>query len=422
MANAGFRPKPFGDMDFHLEAKALSTAIRGETSWMDIGLTRAPAPVVYYAIPYVFIRHGSPDDDYWRAGLLWTALWMGVSLLLLRRSASRLGGTTAGVLAVVITLLNPFNIYYAFGINAENPAYLGTVLMIAAWFRANDQAPADKSSWSNAMALSLGTTVLILSRPNGVLMLPLMVAAAIVLARRGDRAAVLLGRCVLVVVLALGATRMAMAQLPGRTGLAPQDSYLAHVMFLGSYQYRTETWDWRFWGPTTRPDSADYITWDETVTSLQRRAQREGVPASSLEYDWILKDFLRNPLLRLKMAAVRALSIHVARVNSLSSETFKVGPWEGPVAYWTVHVAINALSIVVLGCALLLTFRHPEGPWPVWPIWMPWLSLLAFHAVVYAEPRYLLPARPGLVVGAAALLAGVLPHRRAHVTKRPGEA
>ncbi len=412
VANVGFRAKALGDTDFHIEAKALSAALRGETPWTSVAMTKAPAPVVYYAIPYLFIKQGSPDDDYWRAGVFWTALWMGVSLLLLRRAAARVGGTMAGVLAVVITLLNPFNIYYAFGINAENPAYLGTILMIAAWFWANDKTPADKSSWSSALALSLGITVLILSRPNSALMLPLMMLGAIVLARRGDRAGILLGRSVLVVVLALAVTRIVIAQLPGRLGVDRQGSYLAHVMFHGSFQYRTETWDWRFWDIKTRPDSADFITWSEELASLKLEALRENVPIASLEYQWILNDFLRNPLLRLKMAAVRALSIHVARVNSVRSQTFKIGPWEGPAAYWSVHVAINALSVLVLACALVLTFRHPGGAWPVWPIWVPWTALLAFHALFYAEPRYLLPTRPGLIVGAAALISGVLSQRR----------
>lgn len=421
VANVGFKPKPFGDTDFHIEAKALSAALRGEMPWTSVAMTKAPAPVVYYAIPYLFIKQGSSDDDYWRIGVFWTALWMGVSLLLLRRAAARVGGTTAGVFAVVITLLNPFNTYYAFGISAENPAYLGAILMIAAWFWANDKTPADKSSWSSALALALGTTVLILSRPNSALMLPLMVLGAVVLARRGDRAGILLGRSVLVVVLALAVTRMVIAQLPGRPEIARQGSYLAHVMFHGSFQYRTETWDWRFWDIKTRPDSVDYITWSEELASLELEAGRKNVPLASLEYQWIRNDFLRNPLLRLKMVAVRALSIHFARVNSVSRQTFKIGPWEGPAAYWSVHIAINALSVLVLACALIFTFHHPGGLWSVWPIWVPWVALLAFHTLFYAEPRYLLPTRPGLIVGAAALISGVLSQRRrSNVTKSSG--
>jgi hypothetical protein len=412
VATLGIKASALGDLDFHIEAKALSAALRGETPWAGVVLTKAPAPVIYYAIPYLLIRHGSSDDDYWRAGVFWNALCMGVSLLLLRRAAVRVGGRTAGILAVVLTLLNPFNIYYAFGINAENPAYLGAVLMIAAWFWANGQEPTGRSAWSSALAVSVGATVLILSRPNAALMVPLMLLGAIVLVRRGNRSGGLLGRCSLLVVLALAMTRIALAQFPARLGDSPQDSYLAHVMFHGSYQYRTETWDWRFWDGTRRSDSADYRHWSDELESLKREAERNNVPIASLEYQWILNDFLKNPLLRLKMAAVRVLSMHVALVNSVSRQTFKMGPWEGPAAYWTVHVAINALSLLVLACALVFAIRHAGGVWSVWPVWSPWIALLVFHAVVYAEPRYLLPARPGLIVGATGLISGILSRRR----------
>ena len=182
MANVGFKAKPPGDTDFHIEAKSLSAALRGETPWTSVAMTKAQAPVVYYAIPYLFIKQGSSDDDYWRGGVFWTALWMGVSQLLLRRAAARV-----------------------------------------------------------------------------------------------------------------------------------------------------------------------------------------------------------------------------------------------PAAYWSVHVAINALNVLVLACALVLTFRHPGGPWLVWPIRVPWLALLAFHALFYAEPRYQLPTRPGLIVGAAALISGVLSQQnRSKVTGSSG--
>ncbi|MGA2719899.1 MAG: hypothetical protein ABSF78_13125, partial [Candidatus Acidiferrales bacterium] len=40
-----------------------------------------------------------------------------------------------------------------------------------------------------------------------------------------------------------------------------------------------------------------------------------------------------------------------------------------------------------------------------WPLWGPWLALLLFHSLTYAEPRYMLPAQPGLAVMAACVLA-----------------
>jgi len=410
VAKLPFAAQALGDMDFHIEAKTLSAALKGEENWTNVAMTNAPGPVLYYAFPYLFVKQGSSDRDYWRAAVVWTALWMGVSLLLLRRAAARVGGAAAGILAVLITLFNPFNIYYAFGVNAENPAYVGAVLMIAAWFWASEK---EERSWSGVLGLSLGTVVFILSRPNGALILPLMALTAIVLARRGNRDGILLGRSVFVVVCLLAVMAFMVNQLPGRPKTARQGSYLAYVLFHGSFQYRTETWDWRFWGNSYRSDSFDYITWREELASLKLRSQKEGVPLASLQYRWVKDDFLKHPLVRLKMAAVRVLSLQVALVNSVKSQAFKLGPWHGPTAYWSFHIAINAINILVLGCAVGFAFRQHEALWSVWPLWVPFIALLAFHALFYAETRYLLPARPGLVVMAAAMAAGALKLRTA---------
>jgi hypothetical protein len=405
VGRASFQVRPLGDMDFHIEARALASAIRGDTPWDEVGITKAAGPVAYYTIPYLLVPRDSADEVYWRVAVAWTAMWMGVALLVLRRTAARIGGSTAGLLAVALTLLNPFNVYYAFAINAENPAYLGAVALTAAWFGATLGESRGRSPWREAIALSLGISAVVLCRPNSALMLPLLVLTAIVLARRGHRGGLLLGRSVAIAILTIALTQLAVGRLPGRADAGRQGSYLAYVMFHGSFQYRTETWDWRFWDVTTRADSADFQAWTREATALKERAEREHVPLASLQYEWIERDFLAHPFVRLKMACVRLLSLHVALVNSVRSDAFAIGPLHGPVAYWTLHLAINALSIAVLCCALVFAFRAPGGPWTTWPVWAPWLALLAFHVVTYAEPRYLLPTRPGMIVAAAALLA-----------------
>jgi hypothetical protein len=55
-----------------------------------------------------------------------------------------------------------------------------------------------------------------------------------------------------------------------------------------------------------------------------------------------------------------------------------------------------ALLPVAGGIWFMMTYRH----WLLfyWPLWGLWLGLLFFHAFVYSEPRYLLPAEPALAI------------------------
>ena len=89
-------------MVFHSEAKTLAQAIRGAKPWREVGVSRAPAPVLYCAIPYVAASHRSSNDDrYWRAGFVWTIGWMPLSQFLIRRIGEQLGGPLTGKLAAI---------------------------------------------------------------------------------------------------------------------------------------------------------------------------------------------------------------------------------------------------------------------------------------------------------------------------------
>src|SRR5260370_39747753 len=70
--NLPFGTPKFGDGFFHREAKTLARVIRGVEPWQAFSMSRAPGPVLYYAIPYLVVPPGSSNDRYWQAGFLWT--------------------------------------------------------------------------------------------------------------------------------------------------------------------------------------------------------------------------------------------------------------------------------------------------------------------------------------------------------------
>jgi hypothetical protein len=128
-----FAPKKFGDDVFHVEAKAIAQAIHARNNWSELFITRAPGPVLYYAIPYSFLPADSSEDSYWLARLFWTVALMCLSVLLIRRAAAYSGDQLSGKVAAGIVLLTPFSVYYSYGIYAEPLAYLGVSLAAFGW-------------------------------------------------------------------------------------------------------------------------------------------------------------------------------------------------------------------------------------------------------------------------------------------------
>jgi|GEM_PF-1050269 len=403
-----FAPNKFGDLEFHDEAKAISLAIHGAAPWTQVAIARAPAPTLYYTIPYLFVPPGSDENTYWLAAFLWTIAWMVGALLLLRRTGEILAGPVGGKIVALLSLLSPFAVYYSYGILAETPAYLGAVLFTYGWARwraAPDRRLLFSPGWG---AVVVGLAIFVLSRPNAVLLLLVALLAGIRLYYSGNPERRRAGKFTLAIVLLVGmivaGASVAVRLLPGNPTDNPQVAYLAHVVFHGRFQFRTEPWDWRFWGKATRVGSVDYANWTHAEADLEQQSATTGIALATLQGNWILNDILTHPGLTLQMTALRFLALHVTLANSQKPEAFRLGPLQGRIGYLLFHLAVNIDNFLLIVTALWFLMRYRRDGATYWFLWGPWLALLLFHVVTYAEPRYLFPSRVGFLIMAAMII------------------
>jgi len=401
VAFAPFAPKALGDLDFHREAKKLSAAVTGRGPFAEVAFTRAPGPVLFYAVPYMAVKADAPDRSFWTAGVAWTAVWMAAGLCLVRRAARRLASERAGVIAMLLALASPFSVYYSLGILAEGPAYLAVCWFLYGWCEAIAPEHAGRT-WPRAI-MALGLAGLILCRPNAVLVLP-VAAGAWILLRRGrpqEAAATLAGAAGAGAIVLAFSLLMPMLQGKGETR---QSGYLAQIALQGRFQYRTETWDWRFWDSVTREGSRDFADYQRTIDRLRAENGPGVLPLSTRTRAWIVEDTLAHPWLTLKMALVRTFTMHVSFVSSKGVSAFRLGPIPGAVVYWGFHAVVNAIALAIAIASIAFLIGRRGSLASLWPLWAPWLALIAFHAIVYSEPRYLLPAKCCQVVMAACFL------------------
>jgi hypothetical protein len=177
------------------------------------------------------------------------------------------------------------------------------------------------------------------------------------------------------------------------------------VLLLGSFQFRSEPWDWRFWGKATREGSVDYRNWIDTQKRLIGESASTGESTSRLELAWTLHDIFSHPLIRAKMFLVRVLALNVWTVGSTKPSDFDLGPFRGRSAYVGFHVIANSIALLSIIASAWFLICNRTQFFTYWPLWGSWLGLLLFHAFTYSEPRYMLPAQPGLVVMTSAFLA-----------------
>jgi hypothetical protein len=399
-----FGTPKLGDVVFHAEAKTLARVIRGLEPWSVFGMSRAPAPVLYYVIPYLTVPPGSSDDRYWQAGFVWTIGWMLVALLLLRRIGRRLGGELTGKLVIILMLVTPFWAYYSYGILAESPAFLGVVVFLYAWLRWQESAQRQPPGREGAALVYAGLSFFLLCRPNALLLLGFAALAAIWMYRTntayGIRAAKFTVSVVAVVCLVIAGTTIVVRSLPRSS----QITYFWWQVFQGAYQYRTEPWNWNYWDKAHRKGTPDYDAWYHTYKDLSREAKEARIPGDEVLVKWLERDILDHPMLWARMAAIRTLAFHSSFVNSQKPEAFRVGPISGRVVYAAFHLFVNLVNLILFVGAVWFMITH-RSQWAFyWPLWGPWISLVLFHTVVYSEPRYFFPLRPCLTAMAAVSL------------------
>jgi len=406
VVNAPFKAKPFGDLDFHIEAKALSRYAWGAEDYQSVSITKAPGPVFFYFVPYFLVGPDASDDTYWLSAIIWSGLFMSLALLLINKSCINFGSRLAGRLAVFFILLIPIHLYYSLGILAESLAFIGCCVMVFGYSRIYSNLMG-KLSWS---LLTLGLLAIILARPNAILIIPLLVVfvAWQIKIRHNDFYIRFQKQFILTItalIILVASVSVIVKSLPNKRKTFNQEGYLAYVAIIGRYQFRTETWDWRFWDTTTRPDSRDFIGYSEKMTEL-RTVKDQTKPLSRQYSEFVLNDIVENPLMSIKQFFVRTIFGHTLQVSSVKKENFGIGPLKGAWFFYVFHIAINLINYILLifACWFLISKRSNLSKFGILAI--PWMALIVFHGIIYMEQRYLFPVRPVMIVLASLWIAG----------------
>jgi 4-amino-4-deoxy-L-arabinose transferase-like glycosyltransferase len=407
IANAPFKAKPFGDYDFHIEAKTIARVLWSQENYDAISITKAPGPVLFYIAPYFFAGPHATDDQYWLAGILWTGLFMTIAVLLIKASCKNFGSEKGGKIAVLLIFVLPLHVYYSLGILAEGLAFFGCCVMIYGYSKV--YAKQGNSSW---LTFGFGLLCLALARPNAVLVLPLLLVFVFweTIIRKNDffRHAwkKFLIMWVMVVSILFSVT-VVVKQLPNKRLTVKQEGYLGYVALIGRYQFRDETWDWRFWDDDIRPDSKDYQNWQNKMVELKSKIDMSSTDAY---YDFLIHDMLDHPIVSVKQFLVRALFGHTLQVSSVKKESFGVGPLRGKGFYWFFHLSLNFFNLSLLVMSILFVIRKNDVD-KYGILIMPWIALVVFHGIIYMEQRYLFPIRPVMIVLSSLFMAHYIPNR-----------
>ncbi|MGC4041356.1 MAG: glycosyltransferase family 39 protein [Flavobacterium sp.] len=402
--NLPFKAHPFGDKDsFFDEAKLVSFFLKDEVGYDQVTLTKAPAPVFIYAPTFLLTSAHPTDMDLWYRGVAINFVLATISLLMIYRAARNFFDEKTALISVMLLFLFPIHFYYIFGITAEVPAFFAASVIAFGWSRVYFNS----RKLSNWLLFGFGLWLLIMCRPNALLILGLgFLALVYAFFKRkdffreyGKKTFFTLTVCGLACFATLQLAKLVSANKKAYD----QEGLFYFVAHQGRYQFREEPLDFRFWDDDVRPDSKDYKNWKLKAQELEETRIRTGKTSPEVYRDYLINDILGHPFITTRQFFVKSLFGHIYIVNSISPQSFHLGPLKGPFFYWAFLFVVNLINVLIIAGSFIFLFKTKDLL-KYWPIWSITLGLLFFHGMMYMEPRYMLPSRIALhLMGAAGL-------------------
>lgn len=398
--NLPFKAKPFGDDTFHLEAKKIALYIKGNVSFDQVTITKAPGPVLFYTIVYVLVPSDASDNTYWSYAVIFTSILLIISMLLIFRICKCMFSSNIGFLSVVLFFLFPIHFYYSLGILAEVPAFFSLTIALFGWSKVFKRVN-DKTGWA---LFILGSCFLILNRPNALLLLPISLAIVFYAYFRNKLFFNKFGLKIMTAVFIIGFLSFAFLEfsksITNTKSEKKQEELLYYVSHQGRFQFREEPLDLRYWESDIRPDSRDYQNWIKSTKRLNTIVNNTSKSYNEVYRSFLINDFLEQPFLFIRQFFVKSLYGQIYFINSIDSKDFKLLFFKGKTGYLIFHILLNSINILIL-IGFIIFLMKEKDLLKYWYFLAIIIALLIFHAITYMEPRYMFPSRIPLYIMSA---------------------
>ena len=404
--NFPFRTNRYGDATFHEESKNLALFVKGIIPFDTVMITKAPGPILFYTPVYLLAPSDATDDQLWGYAVVFTFLMGMISLMLIFKIGVLFFSKEVGLLSVLLFFAFPIHCYYSLGILAEMPAFFSLALALYGWAIAFSK-PSQKRGW---LLLTLGMWLLILNRPNAVLLLGILLVVIAYSFFKNKSFYSLYGKKLgftFITVLLFGMGTLQVAKMiNGTSSNDSQEFYFYYVTHIGRFQFRDEPTDLRFWESDNRPDSKDYQNWIKSGGELDAVMVKTKQSNVEVYRDFILSDMMAHPIITIRQFLVRSFYGHINIISKVQPSQFDLGPFKGALGFWSFLLLVNSINLLVL-LGLVLFLIRERNLIHYWLFWGVWLGLLVFHSLTYMEPRYIFPSKVALYVMSAAGLYGL---------------
>lgn len=379
-----FKPKPFGDGEYHEGTLQLIQYICNGfqgTVRIDKGLFT----LFYYLIPYSLGYVFHDDAVFYLLGVVFNSIVTCWAVKYLFASFDIIGfSNTSKFWSIVVLSLFPIHVYYAMGILAESAAFFGVSLFIYAWLKIR----INTNSTRYLLFLSFSLVIVSGTRPN---LLPFLVLFSLYFLTLKIE----LKKKVLF-VLSLGLMMIALAlvekKINNTDGAFKKDIFRRHLLW-SRYELRDDPFNWLPQDGQKEFATSDYLHNLEKRDELDSICVAQHLDKTSYYIHWVVNDIVQNPLLTLRQYGLKFFQ----------SQTFVISPImkynKSNLVKWSIHIYINAINYILVFfsmAAIVVLWRQKKYQILI-PFLLLWSWSLLYVFVFHSEQRYMFPMRPVLL-------------------------
>lgn len=378
-----FKPKPFGDGQFHTGTLQLIEYLLNGFQG-NINIDKGFLTLFCYLIPYAIVYAFRDNHLFFISGVVFNCLFICLSVFYLFKAFTILKFTDKAKFYVLVLMsLFPIHIYYAMGIIGEAFGFFASSLLIYFWTK-HYAGIAQKADY---FRLALSLVLLYGIKPN---MLPFVfVMTLYVLVLKVPKAS----KIYFAMGMALVPVFILVERSLDNSNFEFKNRVFRQQLLWSRFELRDEPFNWMPQHGQDKFASNDYRN------NLKKRNELDSICIAN-NYDrtayyvqWVKNDILSNPGLTLRQYSLKFFQAQSFIISPLmksnKSNTIKYG----------IHIYINAINYILLLVGLLAMVRLflRKEYQLFFPFLFFWGWGLLYVFVFHSEQRYMFPLRPVLL-------------------------
>ncbi|WP_396194683.1 hypothetical protein [Flavobacterium sp.] len=378
-----FKPKPFGDGQFHTGTQQLIEYILNGFQG-NINIDKGFLTLFCYLIPYSVVYAFHNDDLFFYSGVIFNCIFVCLAVYYLFKTFSLLHFTDKAKFAVLLLMsLFPIHIYYAMGILGEAFGFFASTMMIYFWSK-HYNGIAQKRDY---LFLALSIVLLYGIKPS---MLPFtFVMTLYFLMLKTPKVNKL--------YFALGIAFIPIFILVERSlddsNFEFKNRVFRNQILWSRYELRDEPFNWLPQHGQDKFASGDYLNNLKKRHELDSICKVNNYDRTAYFIQWVKNDILSNPGLTARQYSLKFFQAQSFIISPLMKSD------KSKVVKYGIHIYINAINYVLVFTGLFALYRlfRRKKYLLFFPFLFFWGWGLLYVFVFHSEQRYMFPVRPLLI-------------------------